>query len=204
MHLGCMGACFDVGAYFMTSCHRSAVRFANAKTEKISKAEFERRGLAEEDTIRPPESDGSHKEFMVQLKGQDLLEVKLQVWTHGLTGRPSNSAKVEVHKLFDDFIKEHRQLTGRTRDHTGRFHGAEYNLISKITSMKSQPGRMVRDPTEVLELVFRSALNATHPGLKAPSGTTVAQWMEDGFGIRSEHGHTTLFPHKSDAFPTCE
>ncbi len=73
MHLGCMGACFDVGADFMTTCHRSAVRFANTKTEKISKAEFERRGLAEEDTIRPPESDGSHKEFMAQLKDLNHL-----------------------------------------------------------------------------------------------------------------------------------
>ena len=60
-------------------------------------------------------------------------------------------------------------------------------------------------PDAVLECVFKKALlgRADAAKLKPPSGTTVLSWLKEDFGINSEHGHTALFPHKSDACSIC-
>ena len=55
---------------------------------------------------------------------------------------------------------------------------------------------------------FRKALEGKllQPGekeYKPPSGTTMASWFNEDFGISSVNGHTTLFPHKTDACSVC-
>jgi len=162
-------------------------------------------GLTNEEVIRPEGSVGSLASYLATLKDEDPVRVVSQASKHGLAGKASNGASSKERALFVEFVKEYRSPTGRTQDHTGRYHGAEYYLTSKLTTIKTQSGRNTADPDAVLECVFKKALlgRADAAKLKPPSGTTVLSWLKEDFGINSEHGHTALFPHKSDACSIC-
>eukprot|EP00966_Prymnesium_polylepis_P039879 925960-Prymnesium_polylepis.1 len=158
--------------------------------------------------VRPDGSLGSLPVYLSTLKDDDKVEVLSQVGTHGHCGRPSNGASDRERKLFREFVQEHRSPTGRTQDVSGRYHGAEFYLFSKITELKTQSGREIKDPESVLELVFRKAiqgrdLRGIQKPLKAPSGSSCATWFREDFGIGCALGHTTIFPHKSDACAIC-
>ena len=36
-----------------------------------------------------------------------------------------------------------------------------------------------------------------------PGGSSIASWLAEDFGVGSEHGHTVIFPHQTDACATC-
>ena len=209
MHLACLRAVTQMGERFVTSCHREAVALCKAPTRQITKKQFLAERLTEEDLIRPADdvegadSAASHKEYLKSLGERDMLRVKVRPGAHGLTGKASNNARAEERTLFQSWVQLHRSPTGRTQDSNGRFHGAEYYLISKIKTVKTQSGRAVSNPEEVLECVFKEALASQNPNLRAPGGTAVAKWLAEDFGIGSKLGHTTIFPHQTDACATC-
>ena len=129
---------------------------------------------------------------------------------HGLKGQKSNNSMAKERALFIQFVKNHRSPTGRTQDATGRYHGAEFYLESKLTTVRTQSGRATPDESVVLECVFNKGLAAeqleaggAQVPYRAPSGSSIALWFAEDFGIKSEHGHTTIFPHKSDACAVC-
>ena len=209
MHLSCLRAVTQMGERFITSCHREAVALCKAPTRQITKKQFVLEKLTEEDLIRPADDAqgaGSvlpHKEYLKSLGEQDKVCVKVRPGMHGLTGKASNNARTEERALFQQWVQLHRSPTGRTKDSNGRFHGAEYYMVSKIKTVKTQSGRAVSKPEEVLECVFKAALASQSPKLRAPGGTAIAKWLAEDFGIGSELGHTTVFPHQTDACATC-
>lgn len=159
-HLACVRALVQVSEKFMTSCHTEAVRRAKTPTQVVTKIEFLRLKLTEEDVIRDEGSVGSHKHYLKGLGDEDTLTVKA-LTMHGLRGRDSNNKKKAEREAFREFVKLNRSPTGRTKDSEGRYHGAEYYLVSKITKVKTQPGRHLQgeeNPDEVLELVVKAAL----------------------------------------------
>ena len=157
--------------------------------------------LTDEDILRPSGSLGSLSSYLSGLKDDDMVTVVTQVGRHGLFGMPGNAAHTKERQLFVEFIIGHRSPTGRTQDSSSRYHGAEYHLTSNITQIKTQSGRTTPDPDAVLELIFKKALEGH--GLKPPSGSSVATWLAEDFGLKSKHGHTVIFPHKTDACAVC-
>ena len=212
VHLVCLQACFKVSSHFTIDLHASVVKLAGAKTETLPKSRVVSLGLTDEDIVRPAGSLGSVKEYLATLKDDDSVDVLAQTGRHALCGKPSNNAKLKERALFRTFIQEHRSPTGRTQDSSGRYHGAEFYLMSRLTQVKTQPGRDTKDEDAVLECVFKKALQGRadpltgrpDSSLKPPSGTAVSGWFAEYFGIGCEFGHTTLFPHKSDACALCE
>ena len=200
----CLQALFEVSSRFTIDLHRAACERSRSKTQLLAKKEVVKLKLGEEDVLRPEGSLGSLASYLQSLSDEDKVTVVSQKGKHGLAGKQSNNSSSKERALFIEFVKEHRAPTGRTRDATGRYHGAEHYMHSKIQKLKTQVGRDTPDPTVVLESVFRDALEAC-PGadFKAPSGSTISTWFNEDFGIRSEHGHTTLFPHKTDACAIC-
>ena len=208
VHLVCLQGMLNVSNWFCSSLHKDAIARARAKTESIPKSKVVSLKLTDEEVLRPEGSVGSLSVYLSTLKDEDMVTVVTQVGRHGLTGKPSNGASTRERELFVDFVKEHRSPTGRTQDATGRYHGAEFYLISRLTEIKTQSGRETKDEDAVLEIAFKKALQgrslvALEKPYKPPSGTTIRTWLLEDFGIRSEHGHTTLFPHKTDACAIC-
>ena len=207
MHLLCIQATFKVTHNFTTVLHAAAVLRANVKTQKVTKRKVLALKLSDEEVIRPDGSLGSLAQYLATLQDADQVTVISQASKHGLTGKLSNNASTAERALFCEFIKEHRAPTGRTQDHSGRYHGAEFYLTSQLTQVKTQSGRDTADPNGCLELVFRKAIlgreDAVSRKLKPPSGSSIRIWLDEDFGIKSEHGHTTLFPHKTDACSLC-
>eukprot|EP00966_Prymnesium_polylepis_P323240 7379454-Prymnesium_polylepis.1 len=205
VHLVCLQARFNVGHHFTTDLHRGAVERASAKRATIPKKKVLSLGLTDEEVIRPEGSLGSLATYLATLKEEDPVTVVSQAGKHGLRGQASNASSSKERALFIEFVEQHRSPTGRTQDHAGRYHGAEFYLMSKLTTIKTQSARITADPDAVLECVFKKALLGLPDAatLKPPSGTSVMAWLKEDFGVKSEHGHTVLFPHKSDACSIC-
>ena len=75
-----------------------------------------------------PENEGldhlTQKQYFDSLGSLDKVKVP-RMSKHGLKHRPSNHRYRYERDLFRKFIEDNRDSTGRTKDHSGRFHGAE-------------------------------------------------------------------------------
>lgn len=136
---------------------------------------------------------------------------------HGFSGRPSNRARLVDMKMFKYFIVSNRMPTGRTPDSHGRFHGAVYTLVARITSLKSKAELSVKlqksgeerrklssahkKEDESYSGIFHGALrkvrkeNGREFVLISPS--TVCNWFRYFF-LKGSLEHTKLHLHKSD------
>ena len=202
VHHACAQSALGVGRHFLSSCHAVSIAIAKATTRTITKAQFLKLRLSEEDLIRPDGSLGTHLSHLKSLEDNATVVV-LASARHGLCGKNSNAAKSAERVYFLEWVELHRSPTGRTKDFDGRFHGAQFHLFSKLTHIKLQSGRKNGDESTIVETAFRTALNAKELGLHAPSGSTVRTWLLEDFGIGSVRGHTSLFPHQTDACTRC-
>ena len=120
---------------------------------------------------------------------------------HGLQGRRPNNANDDARGLFIDFVKANRAPTGRTPDKYGRVHGAEYYLDARFTALRRRTSTDTTTPTEaIVSDVFIKALPAH---VRKPGFSTPETWFSELFGPMSEHGHTSIFPTKTDYCAEC-
>jgi hypothetical protein len=160
VHLLCIQAMFNVSSTLTIGLHSAAVARAKVKTQKVSKQRVLALKLSDEEVIRPEGSLGSLAQYLAALQDMDEVTIVSQAGKHGLIGCASNNASAKERALFCEFVKElYRSPTGRTKDHSGRYHGAEFYLNSRLTQIKTQSGRDSADPDGCLELVFRKALH---------------------------------------------
>ena len=81
---------------------------------------------------------------------------------------------------------------------------SRFYLGAGITNLKHTPNAALLVPeNQVLELVFKRVCGSQDPAIKPPSGTSIVNWMNAGFGPGSPDGHTVLHPHKTDACDRC-
>ena len=112
--------------------------------------------------------------------------------------------------MFRAFVLEHRKPTGRTLQPDGRYHGSQFHLDSSIQYIKLQTGveaarRKTQPATNaVLSNLFWKAMEAESPSVKRVGESTLhGWWTEDFCSTASPYGHTTVFPHVTDACAFC-
>ena len=194
VHLSCLTAKLSVSHNFTTSLHGMAVKRANAKTQEIPKSKVLSLKLTEEQVMRPEGSLGSLSTYLSTLQDEDLVTVISQAGVHGLTGKASNGASIRERELFIEFIKEHRSPTGRTQDSSGRYHGAEFYIFSKITELKTQSGRTPKDEEGVLECVFRKVPGFDRTHHPPPSPRHACHALHPTIRLLTPHPHPCLRP----------
>mmetsp|Transcript_54726 Transcript_54726/g.124638 ORF Transcript_54726/g.124638 Transcript_54726/m.124638 type:complete len:154 (+) Transcript_54726:1087-1548(+) len=123
---------------------------------------------------------------------------------HGLKHRPSNHRYRYERDLFRKFIEDNRDSTGRTKDHSGRFHGAEFYVDAKYTHLTEEKRAARYIPKDqIVECAFAFYLESHEQDLNVPVGKTVREWFGEDFGIGSELGHTVIHPRKTDVCAFC-
>lgn len=194
---------FDVAKFVDSLSEEQLIEVrCQANTKIMSHREFEAdKSLHEEDVILPDDVIVSTKAYLASLQPTDMVTVLVAV-RHGLAGKESNRALKEAKESFMRFVKEHRQPTGRTLQSDGRYHGAEFYLNSNFMAIKQQTGnnRKQLPASQVLSSAFNAAISPS----RSLGDTTIMRWFRSEFNIGSQHGHTKLFPHKSDACSRCE
>jgi hypothetical protein len=221
VHAHCLQAQFMVSRGLIASVHRLAVSRTGSPTMQISVACIRKNDLYSDVVVPEKWQDKSQRQFINDLGVDDkVIALSWSVWdlfqvhvfrnpqssSHGLFQQPSNHTNHAARALFVAYVKANRSSTGRTRDKAGRFHGAEYYISARWTKLRKQTGadRANVPDAQIFSETFSQHLLEIAPGIKPVNRSTVACiWFPQLFGVGSEHGHTTLHPHKSDACPAC-
>lgn len=187
----------------------------------------------QERVVLPEECTLSRSAYLQSLEAGAQVQLLRRAAVHGLCDRPGNHTLWEQRALFIEFVKCNRTPTGRTQLADGTIHGAEYYLNSQFTCIKPYTARgrtqnlagwaqeaakveeeassvggdtmqtKVMNPS-CLSDVFCCSLAVRAPQLKVPCGGAVLAWFKELFDVpTAPHGHTTLFPKKTDACSTC-
>lgn len=183
--------------------------------------------------VLPEDCVLSKHSYLRAREPSELVSITVRPGVHGLVGKPGNRTSWSAKKKFIEFIRCNRTPTGRTAFGDDGYHGAQYYLSTQFTSIKAPMSRRSKcgnkrsleaaadvltdddaasdmmqlsgdHQPQVLAHVFRTALKTYAPDVQGPSDTTVQVWFNELFGSPSaEFGHTSLFPHKTDACSTC-
>ena len=126
VHHVCLAKHIGVTHNFLTSLRGFVIDTMRTPIKELSKREVLTRGI-EDDVIIPVEFQHlSVAQYLQGLDGAAKVQVPARkVSHHGLSGKPSNHSKFKERRLFEVFVKINRSPTGRTRDASGRVHGAE-------------------------------------------------------------------------------
>lgn len=215
VHAMCLRGQFGLSWGFWCHLHADVVKSSGCATTQISKAAVIAMN-AQSRVMLPPGTITSVEKYLKQLQDNDKITIIAgREKFHKLTGCPSNNSRLELQRHFISFVTTHRSPTGRTADSKGRFHGSVYHLDSQFVQIKKQDGT-VKDPNSggmvarancdddaVLSLVFLEAASKHCPGMKLVHQQTIAKWFYAFFGVTSQHGHTELHPHSTDACAEC-
>ena len=214
VHSQCARQHLGVSSWWLSSRHKQAVRIAKSPTICLSKSQMAASHNIDallERVILPDCCLLSVTQYFHNSPLSATFELSSSPDEHGLRGKASNRTKVKEQELFKIFIRKNRSPTGRSADKTGRFHGAAYYLDSKFKVLRTpKPKDGVADTRLSLSGAFNDALVSA--GLPRVHSDMPAKWLLLLFGSRHRidgvmqpsDEHTTIYPHKTDACPTCE
>ena len=221
----CLGSAFAVGHDFIADAHRKAIESRAAPLVEATAEDFANDATLESRVVVPVDFHGTCKQYIASLKAGDKANVTLASSSHGLVGLPSNRGKPLdlARRIFFKFVENNRRPTGRTKHATDhRFHGAEHYVDAQWTQflLRSEAARVSKNKpdAEVFTVAARAFIareiarlqssaipddRASAKGAVVPSHISIARWFRAHFAPRSEFGHTTLHPAKTDACSEC-
>ena len=161
--------------------------------EKMSKATVLEDNLAAY-VVMPEELEQDFRSWWMNLKREDVVEVKVPHNRHGLAGKVSNSAKTDVKERFLSFIDSNSQPNGRSDDS----YGPTQYLIPKFVTIQA-PKTEIRNYGERCKTSLTCVFNQLQQesGLPMASSSSISTWLKQ---LRPR---LALYPHKNDYCDTC-
>ena len=184
----CILSCFKVGSQRLTRQHKLKQDLIHETLLEVQKSNLKPRQIQH---VLTPDNSAPEK-YLKSLSDTDIVLV-LNVVTHGLQGRVSNSAKATTKEHFKTFVKNHSTPSGRP---TGT-PGAKFYYLSNFTHL--YPTNKIKDYENLSSICLLSAFNRAQEELERPtiSAGTMCTWLKELF---RDH---KLFPHKSDYCDLC-
>jgi len=199
VHRDCLIAATGLSQHVITTAHHAAIRASGAPLVKKSKTYVVKNNLLDR-VVVPEIFPGSRAAYMKSLSDGDLVEItQWKIGAHGLSDRPGNKTMIAQRQHFKSFVQSNRASTGRTKDRTGRYHGAVYTLDPRIETIKHDPKK---PRSSALTTSFQDQLKASFPELKVPSETAIRLWFNEFYGQHDDE-HTVIAPHKTDYCGVC-
>ena len=187
--LKCISVAFNIADKRITRLHKIAKELVHE-----SLLEVQKRNLTplQQQNLILPEDESSVSEYLESLNDEDIVLVANKP-NHGLTGKPSNFAKVEAKKQFSAFIDAHSTPSGRPKDSAG----AQFYFLANFTHL--YPSKKIKDQDSLEEICLLSAFNKAQTLTESQtiSAGTMCNWLKECF---PQH---KLFPHKSDYCDMC-
>lgn len=195
---------------WMATWHQRAISMAGAPTAVMKKAEivvYPKSAFLVAHVIRPDTCVVSARRFLMDASAADPITVATVSDNHGLTGSPCNHMKQQERGLFKIWVPDSRSPTGPRAEQHGRMHGAAWYMDAKFVVL--QPAGPT-DGRGSVSSAFITGIDAAGFPLLHPR--VAALWLRLFFGTSSPVAgmrspsieHTTLYPQKSDACPSCE
>ena len=144
--------------------------------------------------LMPDELDTAFAKWWDTLPASHVVRVRYPHERHGLAGRTSNNAKVQVHDDFIRYVDCNSQANGRKSDS----YGATHYFLPKFTTMR-MPSDGVLHYNEKMATSVVGEFNRTQreSGKMECSNGSAWNWLKQD---RPKHA---LYPHKSDYCDFC-
>ena len=206
MHRACMSRLIGVGPKFIKALHKAAEELAKGTPKQMCWEEVQSKGLQSQVSV-PAVWESTRDAYLHSLKPASECTLVLSRAKHNYKRRRNNN-KDEQREYCVEFVKASRQLTGRTKDADGRFHGAEHYLACQYKTMRrdgSANGKVRYADSEVFSLAVQAYMINRHGVEKAKvaHARTICRWFKEDFKVGHTNGHTTIHPHKSDSCKKC-
>ena len=144
--------------------------------------------------LMPDELDTAFVKWWDSVPAAHIVRVRYPYERHGLAGKTSNNAKVQLRDDFLRFVDQNRQPNGRKSGS----HGATHYFLPKFTTMR-MPSHGVLHYDEKMATSFVGEFNRTQreSGKMECSNGSAWNWLKQD---RPKHA---LYPHESDYCDFC-
>ena len=144
--------------------------------------------------LMPDELDTAFVKWWDSIPAAHIVRVRHPYERHGLAGKTSNNAKVQLHDDFLRFVDRNSKPNGRKSDS----HGATHYFLPKFTTMR-MPSHGVLHYDEKMATSLVGEFNRTkleNSKMESSNGSA-CDWLKQD---RPKHA---LYPHKSDYCDFC-